>query len=381
MTDRLDIPFGKPFVAGKELFYIAQAVMKGQLSGDGIFTERCEDWLIHRHGSVRALLTPSGTAALELAALLLDLKPGDEVIMPSFTFVTTASAFALRGAIPVFVDIRPDTFNLDERLVRAAITPQTRAIVAVHYGGCPCNMEALRRLADDHGLLLIEDAAHALGASWYDKPLGSFGDLACLSFHETKNIICGEGGALLVNRADLAERAGILRQKGTNRDSFLAGLTEKYTWIDLGSSYVASELTAAFLWGQIENEAVITSRRRTLWNNYYQKLVAGEVLGCYTLQRYPAGAQLNGHLFALVLPDPAQRPAFLAYLRDQGIGAVFHYVPLHDAPAGRRFGRCGSAMHETERIAAALVRLPLYFEMDEAAQARVISALNVWFNR
>lgn len=373
------IPFGKPFIAGKELFYIAQAVMGGQLSGDGAFSRRCEQWLAARHGSARALLTPSGTAALELAAMLLDLAPGDEIIMPSFTFVTTASAFALRGAVPVFVDIRPDTFNIDERLVEAAITPQTRAIVAVHYGGCACEMDTLRAIASTHRLVLIEDAAHALGASYRGQALGGFGDLACLSFHETKNIISGEGGALLVNRPELAERAAILRQKGTDRERFLAGLTDKYTWVDLGSSYLASELTAAFLWGQLEQAEVITARRQRLWENYRRLLAPGEAAGWFRLQAIPAECWPNGHLFALIARCREERDALLAHLGRLGISAVFHYVPLHDSPAGQRFGRVGSTLRETERIAACLLRLPLFFELQEEDQLRIANAVLAWY--
>lgn len=373
------IPFGKPFIAGKELFYIAQAVMSGQISGDGQYTRYCEDWLATRHGSARALLTPSGTAALELAAMLLDLAPGDEVILPSFTFVTTASAFALRGAVPVFIDIRPDTFNLDERLVEAALTPRTRAIVAVHYGSCACDMSALRTIADLHGLVLIEDAAHALGASYQGQPLGSIGDLACLSFHETKNIISGEGGALLVNRPKWVERAAILRQKGTDRERFLAGLTDKYTWVELGSSYLASELTAAFLWGQLEQAEAITEQRRALWENYQQRLAGGEHAGYYQLQQIPADCEPNGHLLALIARTHDEREALIQRLRAQGISSVFHYAPLHDSPAGRRYGRCGSPMHETESIAARLLRLPLYFELSFADQECVVNALLTYY--
>ncbi|MCX7897459.1 MAG: dTDP-4-amino-4,6-dideoxygalactose transaminase [Rhodocyclaceae bacterium] len=373
------IPFNKPFIAGKELYHIAQAVLNGHLSGDGHYTHRCAQWLCGYHGSQRALLTPSGTAALELAALLLDLSPGDEVIMPSFTFVTTASAFALRGATPVFVDIREDTFNLDERMVEAAITPRTRAIVAVHYGGCACEMTALREIADRHGLTLIEDAAHALGAHYQNRPLGSFGDLACLSFHETKNLISGEGGALLVNRADWSERAAILRQKGTDRERFLAGLIDKYTWIELGSSYVASELVAAFLWGQFEQAETITVRRLQLWENYRKLLSCGEEAGWYRLQHIPSHCRPNGHLFALVARFPEEREALLAYLKKNGISAVFHYVPLHASPAGRRLGRTGSRMDVTERISACLLRLPLFYELSTEDQKRVADTIIAWY--
>lgn len=371
MTDKKKIPFGKPFIAGKELYYIAQAVMGGHLSGDGPFSARCEQWLEQHTGAPKALLTPSGTDALELAALLLDIGPGDEVIMPSFTFVSTATAFVLRGAVPVFVDIREDTLNLDERLVEAAITARTRAIVAVHYGGCGCEMERLRAIADRNGLALIEDAAHALCASYRGMPLGSFGDLACFSFHETKNVISGEGGALLVNRPDLVERATIIRQKGTNRNQFLAGQTDKYTWVDLGSSFVASEIVAAFLWGQLERAEEITGRRMELWQKYHQALTPLLVSRRISLPTPPMHCGLNGHIYYVLVADKETRDSLLKYLNAKGVNAVFHYVPLHSSPAGQLYGRAMGGLGVTDSVAERLVRLPLYYEMTDVDVERI----------
>ncbi len=373
------IPYSRPFVAGRELFHIAQAVLSGQLAGDGLFTDRCEKWLERYLGAEKALLTPSGTAALELAALTIGIAPGDEVIMPSFTFVTTASAFALMGAIPVFVDIRPDTFNLDESLVEAAITPKTRAIVAVHYAGCACDMDVLRSIADRFGIVLIEDAAHALGASWRGRPLGSLGDLACLSFHDTKNIIAGEGGALIVNRPELVEKSRILRQKGTDRHRFLAGLTDKYTWVELGSSYVASELVAAFLWGQLEQFDTITETRRALWYGYKEKIDNRAPSGSKVqLQTIPAECRINGHIFAVLVPRASDRDHFISHLERNDIRALFHYVPLHSSPAGKRLGRTLSDLVVTEDVSARLVRLPMFFELTDRDQERVADAVLSW---
>lgn len=381
MAAKKKIPFGKPFIAGKELYYIAQAVMEGHLSGDGPFSARCEQWMERYLGAPKAFLTPSCTDALELAALLLDIGPGDEVIMPSFTFVSTATAFVLRGAVPVFVDIRADTLNLDECLVEAAVTPRTRAIVAVHYGGCGCEMDALRDIADRHGLALIEDAAHALGASYRGKPLGSFGDLACFSFHETKNVISGEGGALVVNRPELVERAAVIRQKGTNRNQFLAGQTDKYTWVDVGSSFVASEIVAAFLWGQLERAEEITGRRKELWRQYHSALAPLEEQGAFALPSPPAHCTVNGHVFYLLAPSEGERDALLHGLNQQGANAVFHYVPLHSSPAGRRFARSHGELTVTDSLAGRLLRLPLYFEMGEADMTTVIGAISSHYSR
>jgi dTDP-4-amino-4,6-dideoxygalactose transaminase len=372
------IPFSKPFIAGKELFYVAQAVMSGQLAGDALFTTLCEKWLEKHFSAPKVLLTPSGTAALELAALLLNLQPGDEVIVPSFTFVTTASAFALRGVIPVFVDIREDTFNLDETLVEKAITPRTRAIIAVHYAGCACELDVLRAIADKHGLALVEDAAHALGSSWRGKPLGSFGDLSCISFHDTKNIIAGEGGALVINRPELIDKAMTIRQKGTDRHRFLAGLTDKYTWVELGSSYVASELVAAFLWGQLEQFNAITSTRRRLWHAYQKALRSSESVEHLQLQSIPDECEINGHIFAVLAPSQEDRGRLLEHLKNNGINALFHYVPLHSSPAGRRLGRSHSSLDITNDISERLIRLPLYYELTDADQERVLSSLFSW---
>jgi dTDP-4-amino-4,6-dideoxygalactose transaminase len=379
MMDKKNIPFGKPFIAGKELYYIAQAVMDGHLSGDGPFSARCERWLEQHTGASKALLTPSCTDALELAALLLDIGPGDEVIMPSFTFVSTATAFVLRGAVPVFVDIREDTLNLDEGLVEAAITPRTRAIVAVHYGGCGCEMEALRDIADRHGLALVEDAAHALGASYRGKPLGSFGDLACFSFHETKNVISGEGGALVVNRPELVERAEVIRQKGTNRHQFLAGQTDKYTWVDVGSSFVASEIVAAFLWGQLERAEEITGKRMDLWRQYHSALAPLEKQGAFSLPQPPAHCHVNGHIFYLLARSEDERNALLRTLNQKGVNAVFHYVPLHSSPAGQRFARCHGELAVTDSVAGRLLRLPLYYGMEVEGMGSVLGAVSAHY--
>lgn len=375
MADKKKIPFGKPFIAGKELYYIAQAVMEGHLSGDGPFSARCEHWLERHTGAAKALLTPSGTDALELAALLLDIGPGDEIIMPSFTFVSTATAFVLRGATPVFVDIREESLNLDERLVEAAITPRTRAIVAVHYGGCGCEMDALQDIASRHGLALVEDAAHALCATYRGKPLGGFGDLACFSFHETKNVISGEGGALVVNRPDLVERATVIRQKGTNRNQFLAGQTDKYTWVDIGSSFVASEIVAAFLWGQLERAEEVTQKRLDIWRQYHAALSPLERQGVFSLSSPPAHCNANGHIFYLLTRSEEERNALLRHLNRQGVNAVFHYVPLHSSPAGRRFARSHGELAVTDAVAARLLRLPLYFEMGAEEVLRVQEAV------
>lgn len=357
------IPFGKPFIVGKELFYIAQAVMNGSISGDGQFTRRCQQWLEQQLHCKKALLTQSCTAALEMAAILADVGPGDEVIMPSFTFVSTANAFVLRGAVPVFVDIRPDNLNIDENAVKAAITAKTKAIVAVHYAGQPCAMTALSALCQEHNLLLIEDAAQAILAYDGDRALGTIGDLGCLSFHETKNIISGEGGALLINNPALIERAEIIWQKGTNRKAFFRGEVSKYTWVDIGSSFLPSELTAAFLYAQLEHARRINAHRRTLYECYFQSLGSLADAGRIVLPGTDDGKSQNAHIFYILCKDFAERSALIAYLNQYGINAVFHYIPLHDSPAGQRFGRTDGEMHVTNDRFARLLRLPLYSEM------------------
>jgi dTDP-4-amino-4,6-dideoxygalactose transaminase len=369
------IPFNRPHLTGREFGYVQEAVNAGQLAGNGQFTRRCQQWLERSLGSPKVLLTHSCTAALEMAALLLNLQPGDEVIMPSFTFVSTANAFVLRGATPVFVDIRGDTLNIDEGLVEAAITPRTRAVVAVHYAGVSCEMDAIAGIARRHGLVVIEDAAQGLLASYKGRPLGSLGDLAALSFHETKNVMCGEGGALVINNPRYAERAEILWEKGTDRSRFTRGEVDKYTWMDVGSSFLPGELTAAFLWAQLEGADDITARRLALWQGYYDACASLTGAGVER-PTIPADCEHNGHLFRLLLPRPVDRTEILAEMNRRGINSVFHYVPLHSAPAGRRFGRVVGSMAVTDDCSARLVRLPLWIGMGPDATGRVLADLS-----
>jgi dTDP-4-amino-4,6-dideoxygalactose transaminase len=366
------IPFNRPSLLGRELEHIAAAVRGGRLAGNGEYTKRCQRWLEERCGVDCVLLTHSCTAALELAALLCEVGPGDEVVMPSFTFVSTANAFVLRGARPVFVDVRPDTLNLDERLVESAITDRTRAIVPVHYGGIACAMEPLLEVAQRRGLRLIEDAAQGLGAAYRGVPLGTLGDLGCWSFHETKNVISGEGGALVVRDPALAERAEVLREKGTDRARFDRGEIEKYTWVDIGSSYVPSELTAAYLYGQLECFDRIQEHRRRVFSQYRDALLDCEREGLLRLPVVPDGCEPNGHLFYLLMPSEESRRRLLDELDEAGINAVFHYVPLHESPMGRRLGRTAGELPVTESVSRRLVRLPCYHDLGDEQQARVI---------
>ena len=359
------VPFNKPFLTGRELHYIAQAHENSHLSGDGPFTKRCQAWLERATGCRKAMLTHSGTGALEMAAILAGTSPGDEIIMPSFTFVSTANAFVLRGGVPVFVDVRPDTLNLDESKIEAAITARTKAIVVVHYAGVACDMDAIGGIARRRGLLLIEDAAQALGAAYRGRPLGSFGDLSALSFHETKNLISGEGGALLVNSPGLTERAEIVREKGTNRSRFLRGDVDKYTWVDVGSSFLASDILAAFLWAQLEDADSINLRRQALWRRYHEGFAEAERAGLARRPIAPPEASPNAHTYFLILRDAAARTRFIETLRREAIHAVFHYVPLHSAPAGRKYGRASGAMQVTDDMSARLVRLPLWIGLAE----------------
>lgn len=367
------IPFNRPFMTGRELEFIAQAHHNGHLSGDGDFTRRCQQWLEQRTGASKALLTHSCTAALEMSALLLDLVPGDEVIMPSYTFVSTANAFVLRGATPVFVDIREDTLNLDERLIEAAITPRTRAICVVHYAGVACDMDAIMAIAQRHCLRVVEDAAQAIMSSYRGRPLGTIGDLGALSFHETKNIICGEGGALLCRDSDLAERAEIVREKGTNRNRFFRGQVDKYTWIDVGSSYLPGEISAAFLTAQMASADDITTRRLALWDQYHAWAAPLEAERRLRRPVVPAHCTHNAHMYYLLLPSLARRDAFINSLKAAGVHSVFHYVPLHSSPAGLRFGRSHGALQVTVDVSERLVRLPLWIGL-EAHMSQVLEA-------
>jgi dTDP-4-amino-4,6-dideoxygalactose transaminase len=369
------IPFNRPYATGREFEYMQEAVAQAHLAGGGVFSRRCEAWLERQIGLGKALLTHSCTAALEMAALLADIRPGDEVVMPSYTFVSTANAFVLRGGVPVFVDIRPDTLNLDERAIEPAITPRTRAIVPVHYAGVACEMDQILSVAQRHELLVIEDAAQALGSTYRRRPLGAFGDLAVTSFHETKNLISGEGGALLVNDGNLVARAEIVREKGTDRSRFFRGEIDKYTWVDLGSSYVPSELTAAFLWAQMEAAEAIGTRRLEIWHWYNEAFADLERREIIRRPTVLAHCQHNAHMFYVLVSDVAVRTRLLTALNAEGINAVFHYVPLHSSIAGRKFGRSHGSMRNTESISERLVRLPLWIGMEQADVDRVVSSV------
>lgn len=363
------IPFNKPYMTGRELAFIAQAHANGHLSGDGQFTKQSHAWLEKSTGAQRALLTHSCTAALEMAALLLDLQPGDEVIMPSYTFVSTANAFALRGAVPVFVDIREDTLNLDERLVEAAITSRTRAICVVHYAGVACEMDALLEIAQRHGLAIVEDAAQAIMSAYKGRPLGTIGEFGALSFHETKNIISGEGGALLCRDRELSERAEIIREKGTNRSRFFRGQVDKYTWVDIGSSFLPGEITAAFLCAQMQEADQITARRLAIWDRYYQWAESHELAGRLRRPVVPAHCQHNAHMFYMLLPDLQTRSRFIEEMKKRGVQTVFHYIPLHSAPAGLKAGRSHGELPMTDALSERLVRMPLWVGVEEHLDA------------
>jgi dTDP-4-amino-4,6-dideoxygalactose transaminase len=374
----IEIPFNRPFVTGSELAYIEDAIANAHLSGNGIFTKRCQQWLEARLGCARALLTHSCTGALEMAALLTDVGPGDEVILPSFTFVSTANAFALRGATCVFVDVRADTLNIDEAAIESALTSRTRVIVPVHYAGVGCQMAEIMRMADRRGLLVVEDAAQGMMASRDGRPLGTVGHAAAISFHETKNVMSGEGGALVINRPEWVARAEILWEKGTNRTLFARGLVDRYTWIDLGSSFLPSEIAAAFLWAQLERADAITDRRLDIWREYHDQLEPLESAGALRRPVVPATCVQNAHMYYILVPEPSMRPQLLRQLEDQGVNAVSHYVPLHLSPGGRRFGRPGGSLAVTEDVAGRLVRLPLWPGMSAAHVRAVIDAVASW---
>ena len=361
----MNIYFNKPFATGKELAYIQQAISNAHLSGNGEFTQKCHAWLESEIGCLKAFLTHSCTGALEMAAILADIQPGDEVIMPSYTFVSTANAFILRGGVPVFVDIRPDTLNIDETLIEAAITSKTKAIVPVHYAGVSCELDTIMKIAQRHQLLVIEDAAQGIASTYKGKPLGSIGHLATLSFHETKNVNCGQGGALLVNYPQLCDRADIVWQKGTNRTQFFRGFADKYTWVDMGSSYLHSELNAAYLWAQLESATAITQSRLNIWQRYHQGFADLEAEGKVRRPIVPPECQHNAHMYYLLLPNLKSRTTLIDKLDACGINAVFHYVPLHSSPAGRKFGRTQGDLFLTQELSDRLVRLPLWVGMDE----------------
>jgi dTDP-4-amino-4,6-dideoxygalactose transaminase len=379
-----EIPFNKPFIVGNEMAYIRDAVItNGHISGGGSFTQRCHSWLSQNLGNCQAFLTNSCTSALEMAAIMIDLKPGDEVIMPSFTFVSTANAFALRGARPVFVDIRSDTLNIDESLIPSAVTSRTRAIVPVHYAGVSCEMDAILETAGNNGLVVIEDAAQALLSTYKGKFLGTIGHIGCLSFHETKNIISGEGGAVLINNdsgRNLMEMAGIIWEKGTNRKAFSEGSTDRYTWIRLGSSFLPSEIGAAFLLAQLECAHRIVENRRMLATLYYRSLEPLEKAGFVKLPvNLAEGATSNGHMFYILTGSARERSRLITFLAQRGITALFHYVPLHSSPAGKKYGRIAGPMTVTNDISEKLLRLPLYFEMEPEDVETVSEAIREFY--
>ena len=375
------IPFNRPYATGKELGYLAEAQGNSHLSGDGAFTKRCHQWIEQRTGCAKALLTHSCTSALDMAALLLNLKSGDEVIMPSYTFVSTANAFVLRGAVPVFVDIREDTLNLDEKLIEAAITPRTRAISPVHYAGVSCEMDAIVVIARRYNLAIVEDAAQGVMASYKGRALGAIGEFGAFSFHETKNVISGEGGALLVNDPAMVSRAEIIREKGTDRERFFRGEVDKYTWQDLGSSFLPSEIIAAYLWAQLEEAERITSERLAIWQRYHAMLEPLEQSGLLRRPVVPADCQHNGHMYYVLLAPGIDRQTVLRELKSNGIHSVFHYVPLHSSPAGQRFGRAHGDLSLTTSLSERLIRLPMWVGLSEAQQQRVCDVLGTMLKK
>lgn len=379
---KFQIPFNKPCIVGSELIYVGQAVAGGHASGDGPFTRRAQKLMEERFGAQRVLLTNSCTAALELAALLCDLGPGDEVILPSFTFVSTANAVVLRGATPVFVDIRPDTLNIDERLIEAAITPRTRAIFPVHYAGIGCEMDEIMAIARRHNLLVVEDAAQGVSAKYKNQWLGTIGQMGCYSFHETKNFSCGEGGALVINDPALEKRAEILREKGTNRSQFLRGQVDKYTWVDVGSSYVLSDMLAAFLLGQLENMEKITARRREIYLRYAEMLAPLAEKGLIRTPFVPEHCAPNSHMFYILAANLAERTALIEHLRQAGILAVFHYVPLHSSPFAKSLGVPQAHLPVTDDVSNRLLRLPMFYDLSDRDVAEVSEAvLSFYGNR
>ena len=368
------IDFNRPAIVGNELKYIQDAVAQGMLCGDGKYTKLCSEWMKKRFDVNQVFLTTSCTHALEMAAFLCDIQPGDEVIMPSYTFVSTADAFVLRQAKIVFVDIRPDTQNIDETLIEAAITDRTRAICVVHYAGVACEMDAIMEIAERHRLYVIEDAAQGVGSCYRGRRLGSIGHLGCYSFHETKNVISGEGGALLVNDPSLMERAEIIREKGTNRARFFRGQVDKYTWVDVGSSYLPGEMTAAYLYAQLEHGQEINGERLKWWNMYHRALAPLEEQGVLRRPCIPEHCTHNAHMYYVLLRSMEERTRLINKLAEHGIKAVFHYIPLHSSPAGMRFGRSAGAMPHTDRTSDTLLRLPLYYDLGEEGCREVLRA-------
>lgn len=375
-----NIPFNKPFIVGQELYNIAQAVINGHLSGDGKYSLLCHQWMEEKLNIPKALLTHSCTAALEMAAMLTNIEPGDEVIMPSYSFVSTANAFVLRGAVPVFVDIRPDTLNINENLIEDAITPKTKAIVPVHYAGIACEMDTITTISKNHNLTIIEDAAQALLATYKEKYLGTIGDIACTSFHETKNFISGEGGAIFINNPTLIERSMIIREKGTNRPQFFRKEVEKYTWVDIGSSFLPSELIGAFLWPQLENSEVILKKRLQLFSRYSTGLESVSKINDLRTPVIPEDCTINAHMFYLITRNESERTELLHYLNQKGVGAIFHYIPLHSSPAGTKHARSNGTMKVTDEVSTRIVRLPLFYEMTMDMVDKIVDLIEVFYS-
>ena len=375
------INFNVPPFTGKEFVYMKEAVDNKKICGDGPFTKKCDSWMEERFGTKKALLTTSGSSALDMAAFLCDLKPGDEVILPSFTFSSTANSFVLAGATLVFVDIRPDTMNIDETKIQAAITDKTKVICPVHYAGVACEMDTIMDIAKEHGLMVVEDAAQGVMSTYKGRALGTIGDFGCFSFHETKNYSAGEGGAILINNQDYIEKAEILREKGTNRAQFFRGQVAKYNWVDFGDSYLQSDLNAAYLWAQFEMADEINSNRLATWNTYYKAFKPLQEQGMIELPNIPEGCVHNAHMFYIKCKDLETRQEYIKFMKENDIQCVFHYVPLHSAPAGKKFGRFAGEDKYTTSDSDKLVRLPMYYNMDDGDLKRVINKTIEFFNK
>lgn len=375
------IPFNVPTVTGNEIEYVKEVLDSNKFSGDGPFNKKCEKWLEDNLGAHKAFLTPSCTASLEMAALLIDIQPGDEVIMPSYTFVSTANAFVLRGATCVFVDIRPDTMNIDENLVEDAITEKTRAIVVVHYAGVSCEMDTICAIARKHDLYVIEDAAQAILSTYKESYCGTIGDIGCFSFHETKNIQCGEGGAILINRKDLVEKAEIIREKGTDRTKFWRGEIDKYTWVNTGSSYLLSEVNAAFLLAQLEQSSEIITNRLDSWDYYHTRLQEVDYNSSLQLPQIPEVCTHNAHIYHVETPDLISRDKLLHYMKNHGCICVFHYVPLHSSPAGKKFGRFHGTDNNTSSLSSRIIRLPLYHGLEVSGVEEIVDLIHSFFSK
>ena len=370
-----NIPFNYPANTGKEIQYIGNAVAGGKICGDGAYTKLVNQWF-HDIYNVNGLLVHSGTAALEMGALLFDVQPGDEVIMPSYTFVSTANAFVLRGAVPVFVDIRADTLNLDETKIEEAVTPKTKAIVPVHYAGVGCEMDAIMQIAEKYNLKVMEDAAQGFDAFYKNKRLGTIGNLGAVSFHETKNIVCGEGGALFINDASLTERAEIIREKGTNRSRFFRGQVDKYTWVDIGSSYLPGDISAAYLYAQLEEHQQIMAQRMNIWNKYNLFFAAYEKAGIIRRPVFPQHCRHNAHMYYILFNSLAERTSFIACLKEHNINSVFHYIPLHSSPAGIQYCKTPAELSITDKVSDCLVRLPLFYNLTNEQQAYIFDIIS-----